>query len=131
MGGRLRLESVATLVWNTHYTSILTLLVGIPASVIQQVDSSGDYSALLPLSATGNIAGVYAVVVLWSLIVRTIQGRRYGFTRKFRWGVAAGVYASACLIVIYGWPALVFGVIPPLAVALHFVLLQRARWVNA
>lgn len=130
----LSLESIMLLAPLTAalcYTTVLTLLVGLPASVMQQLDPGEGYDIFLPLSATGNIAGVYAVVVLWSLAVSTIQGKRYVFTRKFGWGVGAGIYASACLIAIYGWPALVFGVMPPVVVGAHFVFLQRARRVNA
>ena len=113
------------------YTSVLTLLVGIPAAVEQQLDSSASYDSFLPLSAVGNVAGVYALVVLWSLVVKTIQARRYVFSRNFKLAVAAGVVASVCLIAMYGWLALVFGVLPPLVVAVHFVFLQQAGMANA
>jgi hypothetical protein len=113
------------------YTSVLTVFVGIPASVMQQFDSTVIYDTFLPLSAIGNVAGVYALVVLWSLVVKTIQAQRYVFSRNFKLAVAAGVVASACLVIIYGWPALVFGLLPPLVVAVHFVFLQKAASANA
>jgi hypothetical protein len=113
------------------YASALTLIIGIPASIAQQLDAGSSYDPMLPLSAIGNIAGVYALVVLWSLVLNTIQGRRYTFTHTFRLGVVAGIVASLCLIIIYDWPALVFGVIPPVVLAIHFVIIQRMRFTNA
>ncbi|MCP3907508.1 MAG: hypothetical protein GY712_05770 [Oceanicoccus sp.] len=113
------------------YTLVLTLLIGIPASVMQHLDSSTNYDLFLPLSAVGNIAGVYAIVILWSLVVHTIQGKDYPFIRSFKWGVAAGIIASVCLVIIYGRLAIVFGVLPPIVVAIHFAFLQQARRANA
>ena len=79
------------------YAFVLTLIIGIPASIAQQFDAGVNYDLMLPLSAVGNIAGVFALGVLWSLVLNTIQGKRYIFTRTFKLGVACGLLASICI----------------------------------
>ncbi len=106
------------------YSTVLTLLVGIPASIVQVFDTQAAFEPLMLVSALGNLAGDFALLMLWSLAYNTIRQRRFIFSPYFRLGLASGALAAICLSVIYGWPALLFGALPPTILALHFSYLQ-------
>ena len=107
------------------YTTFLTLFIGIPASVTQQFGSGNSYDLFLPVSAIGNISGVYAIVVLWLLVIKTIQKKVYRLSKHFYIALGAGIFASASLVFIFGIHGFIYGVLPVAIAAAHFLYLQK------
>jgi|GEM_PF-4650878 len=83
------------------------------------------------LASLGNIAGAYAIIILWLLVGSTIKEKVFLFSRRFKAGIICGVFASLALVYIYGIWALALGVAPPVIAALHFVYLQMNMQKNA
>ena len=77
-----------------------------------------------PLFVT-DIAGVYAMVILWKLVLRTIRHRRFHFGRWFYLGCASGAVAAIGVGYIFDETAVYIAVIPPLIIAAQFIFLQR------
>lgn len=113
------------------YTSILTLIIGLPASIMSAFNPGSADGLFIVLASLGNIAGAYAIIILWLLVGSTIKEKVFLFSRRFKAGIICGVFASLALVYIYGLWALALGVAPPVIAALHFVYLQMHMQKNA
>ena len=109
------------------YAALFSATVGVPALVLEAFARTPGFNVLLAVAVIGNFAGLFAIGVLWSLVMHTLKEREYLFPTSFRCALVAGSIASICAGILFQWNGLVFGVFPPTILALHFSFLQRSR----
>ena len=112
------------------YFSIPTLImyVGIPLeTAIGQ--SSGSNTAELPLFAAlaAFPLGVFALVQLWALAVRTARGKPYHFGRIFWLAFACGTVGVLALGSVTGLLPVFLISLPAYVLVAHFAYVQRCR----
>ena len=107
------------------YTSVMTLFIGIPSLVSQSFNGKSSFDIHIFLGVIGNIAGVFAIVILWEFVKYTLKNKKYPFSLKLRFAIAAGLLASTSVVVIYKTPGLIIGVLPVLIISVHFIFLQN------
>ncbi len=112
------------------YTTLLAIVVGIPVSIMQLIGKGGTDGLSVLLATLGNFFGVYALVVLWGLINSTLREETYNYSFKFKVALFLGLAASLILVYLYGKLGLIFGVLPPVVVLLHFIYLQSVLAKN-
>ena len=107
------------------YATPFALTFGIGSLLMPLIDPQSRFEPFLIFAVLGCGAGVFALAVLWRLVLYTIMNRFFPFDRTFFWGMWLGLIATISIVLLYRFPAVALFAVPVIVLSLHFIWLQR------